>query len=224
MRLTVPPRPACSRAFVEPAASPPCPPITRTRRPTSRCHERRLGLRRRRRRHRGLRAREPAVRRRPPYGAAARGRAARRVSLDPRADRLREDDVPPGLQLAIQDRARARDERPRDLLALGPDAGRFQRDQRAHLHPRPSRRLRSLGVARQRRLGLRGRAALFPQARAQRARRVRVARRRRPAVGVRHPREARAGRGVDRRRDASSAFRATTTSTARRRKAPATTS
>ena len=45
---------------------------------------------------------------------------------------------------------------------------------------------------------LRRRAAVLPQARAQRPRRERMARCRRPAVGVRHRREARAGRSADR--------------------------
>ena len=105
-----------------------------------------------------------------------------------------------------------------------PHARRVERDQRAHLHPRPSRRLRPLGLARQRRLEPCGGASLLPQARAQRPRRERMARRRRPAMGVRHRRQARARRGADRRGRRSSAFRATTTSTARPRKASATTS
>ena len=61
-------------------------------------------------------------------------------------------------------------------------------DQRPHLHPRPARGLRRLGGARQPRLVARRRAAVVPQARAQRARRERVPRRRRSAVGVRHRR------------------------------------
>ena len=79
----------------------------------------------------------------------AGGRPARYLSVDPRADRVRQDDVPPGLQLAVQDRAGRRNERSRDLLAERAHAGRLELDQRPHLHPRPSRRLRSLGRARQ---------------------------------------------------------------------------
>src|SRR6266498_2483778 len=56
----------------------------------------RTRLRDRRGRNGRLRAREQALRRWPAFRAAARSRSARRVSVDPRSDRLREDDVPPG--------------------------------------------------------------------------------------------------------------------------------
>jgi hypothetical protein len=67
------------------------------------------------------------------------------ATLDPHSDRLREDDVPPGLQLVLQDRARSGHERARDLLAARAHTRRIERDQRPHLHPRPARGLRWLG-------------------------------------------------------------------------------
>ena len=111
------------------------------------------------------------------------------LPVDPHPDRLREDDVPPGLQLALQDRARPGDERPRDLLAARPHARRHRARSTASSTSAASARTTTHWAALgNRRLGLRRRAALFPQARAQRARRERMARRRRPAVGVRHRR------------------------------------
>ena len=83
------------------------------------------------------------------------------------------------------------------------------------LYIRGQRRgLRPLAPARQRRLELRRRAALFPPRRGPGARRGRVARRRRAARGVRRARAASAVRGVHRRRRSRRAYRATTISTA----------
>src|SRR5947208_2816771 len=100
-----------------------------------------LGLRDRRRRLGGLRSRKSPLGGRPPFGAAARGRPSGSIAMDPHSDRIREDDVPSGLQLALQDRAGAGNERKKNLLAPRPYARRFERDQRPYLHPRPARRL-----------------------------------------------------------------------------------
>ena len=106
-----------------------------------------LGLRDRRRGLGRLRAREPAFRRRPMLRTAARSRSRRSLPVDPHSDRVREDDVPPGLQLVLQDRARSGHERATDLLAARAHAWRIERDQRPHLHPRSARGLRWLGRA-----------------------------------------------------------------------------
>ena len=91
------------------------------------------------------------------------------LSVDPHPDRLRQDDVPSGVQLGLLHRARADDERPQDLLAARPDARRLELAINGLIYnPRPARGLRRLGGGGQRRLGLRRRAAVFPQARAQR--------------------------------------------------------
>ena len=97
-------------------------------------------------------------------------------------------------------------------------------DQRPDLHPRPSRGLRSLAPARQYRLELRRRAAVFPQGRRPGARRRRTSRRRRAARGrpIRASR-IRSATPLSRPRSRP-AFRATTISTAPSRKARATSS
>ena len=106
----------------------------------------------------------------------------------------------------------------------GRTLGRLERDQRAHLHPRAAQRTTIIGPRWQSRLEPCGRAPMVSQARAQRPRRQRLARRRRPAMGLRHRGrqhelvEALIAAG------ARSASRATTTSTARRRKVSAITS
>ncbi len=126
-----------------------------------------------------------------------------RSIVDPPADRLRQDDVEPHLQLVLRDRARAADERPACVLAARQDARRLELDQRADLHPRPARGLRPLGRARQRRLELRRRAALLQALRAQPARRRCASRRRRPVESVGHRRAPRTDRGLHRRRRAA---------------------
>ena len=78
--------------------------------------------------------------------AAARSRAARSLALDPPADRLRQDDVEPALQLVLLHRPRPEHERAADLLAARQDARRLELDQRPDLHPRPARGLRPLGA------------------------------------------------------------------------------
>ena len=159
-----------------------------------------LRLHRGRRRLGRLRARRAPQRRPGDARAAARSRAARSLDLDPPADRLRQDDVEPALQLVLLDRPRSEHERPPDLLAARQDARRLELDQRPDLHPRPARGLRPLGRARQHRLGLRRRAAVLHRVGRQPARRERVPRRRRTAARLRHRREARADRGLHRRR------------------------
>ena len=161
----------------------------------------RLGLRDRRRRLRGLRARQPAVRRRPPFACCCSRRA--------RATRYPWIHVPIGYAKTMfhpVDNWRFKTEPepgmngreiywPRGRTLGGSSAIngliyiRGQRDDYDHWA--------ALG---NRGLELRRRAPVLSQARAQRPRRERVARRRRPALGIRHRCEARARRGDDRRR------------------------
>ena len=94
-------------------------------------------------------------------------------------------------------------------------------DQRPDLHPRPAAGFRPVAAARQRRLVVRRRAAVFPQGRGPGARRRRIPRRRRPAGRVRpaHRRiRCTTPSSPARRRRA---IRTTPTSTARSRKASA---
>ena len=110
--------PRCSRrataaSFPASAAASSC------RGPRSRCRSRRsseaarhLGLRDRRRRHRRLRAREPALRRSRRQGAAARGRRQGRLDLDPHPGRLSLLHRQPAHRLVLPDRARPGAQRP----------------------------------------------------------------------------------------------------------------
>ena len=79
-------------------------------------------------------------------------------------------------------RARPRHQRPRHRLHARPGDRRLVLDQRADLHPRPTRGLRPLGAARQSRLVVGRLPALFPQGRALGGRRQRGARQGRPAL------------------------------------------
>ena len=108
----------------------------------------RLRLRRRRRGLRGLRARQPAERRRAPPRAAARGRRQRPGPLDARADRLRQGVLRPARELEVHVRPRARARRCEQLLAARPGARRLELDQRDGVGARGSRRLRRLGADR----------------------------------------------------------------------------
>ncbi len=112
---------------------------------------------------------------------AARGRAAGRQPERPRAARL-----PPARphrgRLGLPLGARAELQRPPDLAAPRPRARRLLLDQRDGLHPRQPARLRRMGRAG---LGLGRPLPLLPQGRGQRARRLGVARGRRPAAGLR---------------------------------------
>ena len=101
----------------------------------------------------------------------------------------------PQARLGLRDRARPRPERPPGALAARQGPGRLLGDQRPGLHPRPAGGLRPLAPARQRRLVLRGRAALLQARRGPAARRRRVPRHGRAARGLRQ-RPARAVRGL----------------------------
>ena len=119
------------------------------------------GLRDRRRRLGRLRPRQPADRGPRDAGGADRGRRARLEPADPHPGRVHEAARPSDLDLGLQGRGRSRHRRPRDPLSARPRARRLVVDQRADLHPRPARGFRPLGAARQSRLGLGRRAALF---------------------------------------------------------------
>ena len=160
--------------------------------PRGRFRDRRRGLGR-------LRAREPLDRLRAISGRFARSRAARPAFLDPRPARLRAPVQGRAGQLALRDGAGAGAERPRDLPAARQGARRLVLDQRLALCPRPAGGFRPLAPARQRRLGLRRRAAVFPALRASGARREHAPRRRRSALRVRRDRAARAVRRLHRR-------------------------
>ena len=67
-----------------------------------------------------LRPRQPAVRRRPPYGVPAGSRPRRPLHVDPRADRVRQDDVPPRVQLGLPHRSRSEHAQPPPVLAARP--------------------------------------------------------------------------------------------------------
>ena len=146
-----------------------------------------------RRRLGGLRSRQPAERGPSQPGRAHRGRAARQQLLDSSPHRLRPHDVGSQGQLEILYRTRAAYGRPADLLAARPRARRLELDQRADRHPRSAAGLRPLGRARQSRLVVARRAAVFHQARAQRrSGRRPAARLERPVAGHEHSRAARA--------------------------------
>ena len=128
----------------------------------------------------------------------------------------------PERQLVLRDRARPRRRRPPGVLAARQGARRLVLDQRHGLYPRPGRGFRPLAPARQCRLVVRRRAALFQALRAPDARRRRVPRHRRPALRV-GCRAAPDLRGVHHGARWNSAFPATTISTAPARTASATT-
>ena len=115
-------------------------------------------------------------------GRADRGGRQGLEPADPHPGRLHEDARPQDPDLGLQRRGRSRHRRPRDPLPARPGARRLVVDQRAHLHPRPTRGLRPLGAARQSRLGLGRRAAVLQEGRALGGRRERGARQGRPAV------------------------------------------
>ena len=173
----------------------------------------------RRLRHGGAPVRGPRNTRRP-----AGSRRPRPAFLDPRPARLRQDHHRSPRQLVLRDGTGAQPERPPRVLAARQGAGRIVVDQRPGLHPRPERGLRPVAPARQHRLVVRRRAAVFPARRTPDPRRERTARHRRPALGFRHAGATiRSARRSSRARS-TSAIRATTTSTALPRKVSATTS
>ena len=105
--------------------------------------------------------------------------------LDPHSARLRQDLCRSVGQLVLRDRARSGRRRPPRLLAARQGARRLVLDQRHGLYPRPGRGFRPLAPARQYRLVVRRRAALFQARRAPDARRRRVPRHRRTALRLR---------------------------------------
>ena len=120
-----------------------------------------MGLRRRRRGHRGLPARQPPQRRSGEPRPAARGRRPRQLSLDPHPGRLSLLHRQPAHRLVFSDRARAWPRRPLDPLPPRKSAGRLLVDQRHDLHARPAAGFRPLAPDGLHRLGLGRRAALF---------------------------------------------------------------
>ena len=97
------------------------------------------------------------------------------------ADRQRADGADQAQQLGLRNGPAARPRRPARLPAARAGARRLLGDQRHDLHPRPSRRLRPLGGARQSRLVLCRDPALLPQGGEQRDHSRRLSRPRRPA-------------------------------------------
>ena len=115
---------------------------------------RRFRLYRRRRRHRRLHHRQPAVGRSEKPRADPGGRRQRQLDLVSHPGRLSLRDRQSPLGLDVPDRAGARSQRP--LAGLSPRQGdrRLVCHQRHDLDARPGRRLRSLAPARPDRLGL----------------------------------------------------------------------
>ena len=105
----------------------------------------------------------------------------------------------PEEQLAVLLGTRALPERTQDLSASRAHAWWFQLDQRPGLHSRPSRGLRCLGRAGQRRLGLVRHPSILQALGVQRTRGERIPRRPRTADGVEHSRPKRTGRSLHRR-------------------------
>ena len=114
--------------------------------------------------HGGVSAGQPAVRRPERARAAAGGGRQGQLSLDPHPRRLPLPDGQPARRLGLQDRRRARPQRPQPQLPARARARRLLVDQRHDLHARPGARLRHLAADGQPRLGLGGRAALFQAA------------------------------------------------------------
>ena len=135
--------------------------------------------------------------------------------LDPYPARLWQDLRRCVGQLVLRDRARSRRRRPQGVLAARQGAGRLILDQRHGLYPRAGRGFRPLAPARQYRLVVRRRAALFQALRASDARRRRLSRHRRAALRLGCRRSSPDLRSLHRCRDLRWAFRATTISTAR---------
>ena len=142
------------------------------------------------------------------------------LSLDPHPGRLPLLHGQPAHRLDDAHRGGARPQRPRARLPARQGARRLHRDQRHDLHARPGGGLRPLAPARQRRLGLGRRAALFPEVRGQLPRRD--ARCTAPAANGRSPGSGCAGTSSRRsatppRRSASRAATISTTATTRAR-------
>ena len=145
---------------------------------------------------------------------------ARLASLHPSAGRLHQDVPHEERQLGLPAGARPVDRRPQHLRAARQDARRLVLDQRPHLQSRPAPGFRHLGAARQSRLGLSGRAALFQAAGAAGRRgRRHLSRARRQSHRHHHGLAGSALRGLHGGRRSASASRATPTTTARSRRA-----
>ncbi len=114
----------------------------------------------------------------------AGGRRARLEPVDPHSGRLHEADGSSDFDLGLQGRARSRRQWPRHPLPARPGIGRLQLDQRDDLCPRPARGFRPLGTARQSRLVVGRRAALFQEGRGLGGRRRRISRPGRAAIDV----------------------------------------
>ena len=126
----------------------------------------------------------------------------RLASLHPFAGRLHQDLPHEERQLGLPAGARSLDRRPQHLCAARQDARRLLLDQRPHLQSRPAPGFRYLGAARQSRLGLSGRAAVFQAAGAAHRRgRGHVSRARRQSDRHHHGVARSALRGVHGRRD-----------------------
>ena len=125
-----------------------------------------------------MRAGQPPERGPRRQGAAVGGGAARRQREHPRAARVSEARRHGG-RLGLPLRARAALQRQAHPAAARARARRLLFDQRDGLHPRQPSRLRRMGRAG---LVVGGPAAVLPQGRGQRARRVPLAWRRRPAA------------------------------------------
>ena len=113
-------------------------------------------------------------------GAAAGSRRLRQFVLCAHAGRHRQS-FRAAIQLGLRDRAASGDEGPAPVLAARPAHWRLELGQRDGLYARPAGRLRSLAPARQCRLELCRRAAVFQESRAQRAPARRIPRQRRSA-------------------------------------------
>ena len=154
-----------------------------------------IRLRDRRRRHRGLPARQSTVGRSGREGPAARGRRPGRLDLDQDPGRLSLLHQQSAHRLDVPDRARRGPQRPLDHLRARQGARRLLVDQRDDLHARPGAGLRRVGRADRRQLvvlaigaaDLPQERGLLPRGRRGARRRRRVARRAAaPALG--HPR------------------------------------
>ncbi len=120
-------------------------------------------LHRRRRRHGGLPAGQPAVRGPGEPGAAARGGRARRLPLDPHPGRLPVLHRQSAHRLAVlAPSTKPGPQRTLDQVSARQGARRLLVDQRHDLHARPAPRLRRVGRARQPGLGLGRGAAVLP--------------------------------------------------------------
>ena len=147
-------------------------------------------LRDRRGRVGGVRPGEPAVGRPGEPGHPDRGRRARPEPAHPHPGRVCETARPSEADLGLHRRARSRRQQPRDPLPARPRARRLVVDQRHDLCPGAARGFRPLGPARQSRLVVGRRAALFQARRELAGGRQRLPRQRRAAVDLAYLRQA----------------------------------